>query len=85
MKFGQMKCSYLIAEHGKSYMCINGLTSFPVLCKECYKYLGIDESISYEANVNRHRILYQTYKNMAVGILFLQQYPTTYLHCLSQY
>ena len=61
MNFGESKCAYLKIERGKIVhttepLNINGLNIQPIKDGESYKYLGIDESISYNGPVNKERV-----------------------------
>ena len=58
MQFGEDKCAYLQTEKGKVMqnlkpISINCLTIKPIKDGDNYKYLGIDENISYNDPVNK--------------------------------
>ena len=59
MKFGEQKCAFLQIEKGiiKKYapLNINHLTIQPVADGDSYKYLGIDESITYNGPLNKEK------------------------------
>ena len=61
MKFGADKCAVLHIHKGKIVkeqepISINGLTITPLCEGDSYKYLGIDENISYDGPLNKERI-----------------------------
>ena len=61
MQFGEDKCAYLQIEKGKVMqnlkpILINGLTIKPIEEGDNYKYLGIDENISYNGPINKERV-----------------------------
>ena len=61
MQFGEDKCAYLQIEKGKVMQnlkptSINGLTIKPIEEVDNYKYLGIDENISYNDPINKERV-----------------------------
>ena len=61
MQFGEDKCAYLQIEKGKVMqnlkpISINGLTIKPIEEGDNYKYLGIDENISYNGPINKERV-----------------------------
>ena len=61
MQFGEDKCAYLQIEKGKIMqnlkpISINGLTIKPIEEGDNYKYLGIDENISYNGPMNKERV-----------------------------
>ena len=60
MQFGEDKCAYLQTEKGKvtqnlKPMFISSLTIKPIEEGDSYKYLGIDENISYKSPINKER------------------------------
>ena len=62
MEVGQEKSSYLIVKRGKttiqsSNISINGLTISPISNEECYRYLGMDENISYDGTCNKKCVI----------------------------
>ena len=61
MQFGQDKCAYLQIEKGPVMqnlkpISINALIIKPIEEGDNYKYLGIDENISYNGPINKERI-----------------------------
>ena len=61
MRFGIDKCSYLHIKKGRIVdsnepLSINGLKITPLKSGDHYKYLGIDENISYDGPINKERI-----------------------------
>ena len=61
MQFGEDKCAYLQIEKGKvtqnlKPMFISSLTIKPIEEGDSYKYLGIDENISYKSPINKERV-----------------------------
>ena len=61
MQFGEDKCAYLQIEKGKvmqnlKAISINDLTIKPIKEGDNYKYLGIDEHISYNGPMNKERV-----------------------------
>ena len=61
MTFGDDKCAYQQIQNGKllkctNYLEINQLSVKPMKEGDTYKYLGIDENISYIGPINKHRI-----------------------------
>jgi hypothetical protein len=61
MSFGEDKCAYLQIEKGKLItsqdpIVINQLTIQPIAEGDCYRYLGIDENISYNGPINKERV-----------------------------
>ena len=61
MQFGEDKCSYLQIEKGElmqslKLIFINGITIKPIKEGGNYKYLGIDENISYNGAINKERV-----------------------------
>ena len=60
MKFGEEKCAFLQIEKGiikKSVpLNINHLTIQPVADGDSYKYLGIDENITYNGPLNKEKV-----------------------------
>ena len=61
MQFGEDKCAYLQIEKGKAMknfkpISMNGLTIKPIEEGDNYKYLGIDENISYNGPINKGRV-----------------------------
>ena len=61
MDFGTNKCAYLkivegmIVRDGEPLV-VNNLTIKPVKEGDTYKYLGIDENISYHGPINKERV-----------------------------
>ena len=61
MKFGEDKCSYLYIEQGRIVdsiepLTVNGLKITSLKSGDHYKYLGIEESISYNGLINKENI-----------------------------
>ena len=61
MQFGQEKCAYLMIEKGKiksdgKNIVINQLILNQLEEGDTYKYLGMDENISYNGKLNKERI-----------------------------
>ena len=60
MKFGEKKCAFLQIEKGiikkSSPLNINHLTIQPVADGDSYKYLGIDENITYNGPLNKEKV-----------------------------
>ena len=60
MKFGEKKCAFLQIEKGiikkSSPLNINHLTIQPVADGDSYKYLGIDENITYNGPLNKENV-----------------------------
>ena len=66
MTFGEDKCVYQQVENGKlikntEYLEINNLFIKPIKDGDTYKYLGIDENISYVGAVNKERVTKEYY------------------------
>ena len=58
-KFGEEKCAFLHIEKGikkSSPLNINHLTIQPVADRDSYKYLGIDENITYNGPLNKEKV-----------------------------
>ena len=60
--FGEGKCAYQQVENGKLIkntedLKINNLNINPIKDKGTYKYLGIDENISYVGTVKKERVM----------------------------
>ena len=77
MQFGEDKCAYLQIEKGKVMqnlkpISINGLTIKPTEEGDNYKYLGIDENISYKDPVNKKRVIKEYINLERSGILSYQ-------------
>ena len=60
MKFGEEKCAFLQIEKGiikkSAPLNINHLTIQPVADGDSYKYLGIDENITYNGPLNKENV-----------------------------
>ena len=60
MKFGEEKCTFLQIEKGiikkSAPLNINHLTIQPVADGDSYKYLGIDENITYNGPLNKEKV-----------------------------
>ena len=61
MTFGDDKCAYQQIQNGKLLKCTSNLEINQLSVKsmkegDTYKYLGIDENISYVGPINKHRI-----------------------------
>ena len=60
MKFGEEKCAFLQIEKGiikkSAPLNINHLTIQPVADGDSYKYLGIDENITYNGPLNKEKV-----------------------------
>ena len=61
MTFGEDKCAYQQVENGKlikntEHLEMNNLFIKPIKDRDTYKYLGIDEDISYVGTVNKERV-----------------------------
>ena len=60
MKFGEEKCAFLQIEKGRIKrsvpLNINHLTIQPVADGDSYKYLGIDENITYNGPINKEKV-----------------------------
>ena len=61
MQFGEGKCAYLQIEKGKAMknlkpISMNSLNIKPIEEGDNYKYLGIDENISYNGPINKGRV-----------------------------
>ena len=59
LKFGVSKCAHQVIERGKCKaqnedLDVNGLQIQEIQEGDCYKYLGIDESISIDGPLNKH-------------------------------
>ena len=66
MTFGDDNCAYQQIQNGKLLKCtnnleINQLSVKPMNEGDTYKYLGIDENISYVGAINKHRITKEYY------------------------
>ena len=66
MTFGDDKCAYQQIQNGKLLQCtknleINQLSIKPMKEGDTYKYLGIDENISYIGPINKRRITKEYY------------------------
>ena len=66
MIFRDDKCAYQQIQNGKLLKCtnnleINQLSVKPMKEGDTYKYLGIDENISYVGHINKHRITKEYY------------------------
>ena len=62
MKFGVSKCAYQVIERGKREaqnedLEVNGLQIQEIQEGDCYKYLGIDESIGIDGPLNKQRLI----------------------------
>ena len=69
MSFGQDKCRYVLIDKGKlkqqgEPIVINGVTIKELKDGELYKYLGIDENILYDGDLNKERILKEYYRRV---------------------
>ena len=69
MKFGESKCAYLQIERGRvkvnsENIKINNLNVQQVKEGESYKYLGIDENISFDVTTNKGRVLNEYFKRV---------------------
>ena len=61
MEFGQAKCSYMVIKRGKLVNTIdklemNNLALSPLGANDVYKYLGLDEAITYSGPLNKDRV-----------------------------
>ena len=61
MKFGGDKCAFLTIERGVrkihgNNICVNGLEISELKTDDSYKYLGLDEDISYKGELNKERV-----------------------------
>ena len=61
MKFGESKCAHMVIKRGEVIeqvepIVMNGVTIKPMKTNECYKYLALDENISYVSPVNKDRV-----------------------------
>ena len=59
--WGRQECLFLLIEKGKimqnvKLISINGLAIKPIEVGDNYKYLGIDENISYNGPINKERV-----------------------------
>ena len=62
MNFGEEKCAYMRREKGKvvdnsNPIVMNDLTIKPILSRDNYRYIGIDENIGYSGPINKTRVL----------------------------
>ena len=69
MKFGESKCAYRQIERGRikvnsGNVNINNLNIQQVNKGESYKYLGIDENISFDGTTNKERVLTEYFKRV---------------------
>ena len=69
MKFGESKCAYLQIERGRikvnsENIKINNLNIQQVKEGEFYKYLRIDENISFDSTTNKERVLTEYFKRV---------------------
>ena len=69
LKFGEDKCAYICIKRGKKStegetININGLNVRELKEDEPYRYLGLDENIGYDGNLNKERIV-KEYKKRA--------------------
>ena len=69
MKFGESKCAYLQIERGRikvnsENIKINNLNIQQVKEGEFYKYLRIDENISFDSTTNKERVLTEYFKSI---------------------
>ena len=69
MKFGESKCAYLQIERGRikvnsENIKINNLNIQQVKEVEFYKYLRIDENISFDSTTNKERVLTEYFKRV---------------------
>ena len=60
MKFGEDKCAYMYVEKGqrkelKNTITMNGLNLNELKSEDSYKYLGMNEDISYRGEINKER------------------------------
>ena len=67
MKFGESKCAYLQIKRGRikvnsENINIGNLDIEQVKGGESYKYLGIDENISFDGTTNKERVLTKYFK-----------------------
>ena len=61
MSFGEDKCAYVYVEKGKrktlgSSIVINGLTIQELAVEKTYKYLGVDETVKFDSELNKHNV-----------------------------
>ena len=69
MKFGESRCAYRQIERGRikvnsGNININNLNIQQVNKGESYKYLGIDENISFDGTTNKERVLTEYFKRV---------------------
>ena len=69
MKFGESKCAYCQIERGRikvnsGNINIKNLNIQQVNKGESYKYLGIDENISFDGTTNKERVLTEYFKRV---------------------
>ena len=69
MKFGESKCAYLMIESGKQkcttkILEMNGTMIQPIKDDMTYKYLGVDENVSYNGSLNKDRIRSESFKRV---------------------
>ena len=69
MKFGESKCAYVMIERGKQ-KCMTEIVEMnetmiqPIKEDMTYKYLGVDENVSYNGSLNKDRILSEYVKRV---------------------
>ena len=69
MQFGSDKCAYVNIERGKKKSLdinieVNGLELNELEDEECYKYLGHDEDIGINENINKERVSSEYYRRV---------------------
>ena len=69
MEFGTDKCAYLCVRIGKrellgSTFTMNGLQLNEILEGDQYKYLGQDEDIAINAEINKERVMAEYFKRI---------------------
>ena len=69
MKFGESECAYQAIDKGKIIeskgpIIINNVTIKPMKVDESYKYLGLDENISYVSLINKERVKSEHFKRV---------------------
>ena len=69
MEFGESKCSYMEIRRGRAVTSaaaleMNGVKISPVRDGDTYRYLGVDESVTYSGPLNKERATSEYYKRI---------------------
>ena len=71
MQFGEDKCAYINIERGggvrkeqNATIEMNGLKMNELKSDDSYKYLGMDEDIAYQGELNKDRVMKEYYRRV---------------------